>query len=74
MNPFDPVRACERQNVVVSLELLRNVEKALAAKILLGKLQTLDHRPESAIENKDALGGFFAKSPIRIGKGQFHRA
>ena len=46
------------QQVVVALQRHRPVCKALAAEILFGQLEPLDHRAHGAVEHQDALFGW----------------
>jgi len=51
----DHVRAHQRQQLVVALEILVVLGEALAAEIGLAQLVALDHRAHGTIQDQDAL-------------------
>ena len=65
------VRAHQRQQLVVALQVLAVVGEALAAKIGLAQLVALDHRAHGAIQDQDALAkqaGEIAAAGIAFGR------
>jgi hypothetical protein len=51
----DDVGPRQRQQLVVALDVALEVLEALAAVLLLGELEALDHRAHRAVEDGDAL-------------------
>ncbi len=51
----DDVGACENQQVVVPLHVLRMIAEPIAAEVLLGQRVALDHRTHRAVEHQDSL-------------------
>ncbi len=60
MNILDRLRLRERQEIVVSAQILAMILEAFAAEIAFREIMALDHRPHGAVENKD----FFAREPV----------
>ena len=55
MDRFDDIRARQREQVVVALELAGPVGKALATEVRFLEAIILQHRAHAAIEDHDAL-------------------
>ena len=55
VNLPDYRRPCQRQQIVVALEVSRRVTKAITAIVVLGQSVALDHRAHRPVEQHDAL-------------------
>ena len=62
----DDVGPRQDQHVEVALEIVAVMPEPLAAKIRLGELTTLNHRPHRAIEDENALGEQPTKPLLRV--------
>ena len=56
MDLTNHVRACDREQVVVPLQVAAVVRKASTAEVRLAQLVALNHRAHGAIHHEDALG------------------
>ena len=53
---LDDLRLCQRQQVIVALEIGRPVDKPLATIIGLTQFMALDHRAHGAVKDQNAVG------------------
>ena len=50
------LRLREAQQIIVAHQRAFPISKPLAAKVLLGKTEPLDHRPHRPVKDEDAVG------------------
>ena len=56
MNLLNDVWSCDRQQIIVALEIKFPVFESLATKVFLIELVRLDHRAHCTIEQQDPFG------------------
>ena len=56
MDPLDHVRTSNREEIIVSLQVMPMILEAFAAEVRLGQWVTLDHRSHRSVEQGDATG------------------